>query len=139
MDFLSDDNTLKEYAAPLVSFLSYLLKSTQSADLIRLPLSEEQLSMTEELRNAVQTSTKDIPLLHRLFYTFSEPLSGARMEGQWKDPLHCFIAISNLSMDGNLRPVGLVTKQLAEWKYLIRNGVAVQALIYSESEDDIDM
>jgi len=95
--------------------------------------------MTEELRKAVDTSAKDISLLHRLFYTFSEPLSRARMEGQWKDPLHCFIAISNLSIDGNLRPVGLVTKQLAEWKYLIRNSVTAQGLIYSESEDDIDM
>ena len=139
MDFLSDDSRLMQYAAPLVSLLSYVLRSTETDDLIQLPLRQEQLFLTEQLRKAVMTSTKNIPLLHQLCYTFSEPLCGTRIEGQWKDPLHCFLAISNLCIDGNLRPISLVTKQLAEWKYLIRNGVAAQGLLYSDSEDDIEM
>jgi len=120
---LDDDSRLKEYGTLLVNLLTYADRSLYNDQIIQLPFSEVQKGLVRELCQSIHTSTKNLDVIHRLFYTFSEPPHVLTSFGKWKDPLLCFIAIHNLCITGDYRPVSIASKEFAEWKYLIRSSI----------------
>jgi len=94
--------------------------------------------MVQKLAGMLAKKRKDISLIHHLFYTFSAPPDDDTPAGRWLDSLKCFIAISNLMVDGSFKHVLLVTKDFSKWEYLLRSSVLYEISSYDGSIRDME-
>ena len=117
----ADDRIMKDYCAPLISFFTYLIKSQKDQDLLQLPLTDFQRETLKVFTNMVNNDNEDISVLHSLFYSFTAPPDDNQPVDRWMDSLICFLAISNVCIDGTFEPVDKVTKEFAKWEYHIRS------------------
>ena len=122
----------------LIALFTYLVRSLKDKSLRQLPISEEQRGMICLLAQRIDSNQQDSALIHRLFYSFSAPPDDSKPIGRWQDPLLCFIAISNLCVDGSLKPVLLVTKDFAKWVYLIRSSALYEISLANKSIGEME-
>jgi hypothetical protein len=119
----------------LIGLLTYLGRSHKDNTLPQLPLTMEQKAMVVELSERLNNDTKDLSLIHRLWYTFSAPPDDSQPIGKWQDPLLCFMAISHCRADGTIKPPSKATEDCAIWEYLLRSGGLYE--IYTAVEEFI--
>lgn len=131
---LADNKVLKDYCGPLIGFISYLIKSQKDKDLLQLPMTDDQMDMVQRFSRMLEKNKEDITLLHNLFFSFTAPPDDNLPIGQWMDALLHFIAISTICIDGSFKPVPMVTKDFAKWKYIIRSSTLHEILKAEEME-----
>jgi hypothetical protein len=117
---LTDEGTMKDYCQPLIALIAFLVKTIPSRHSLQLPITEDQHRMIADIDLALKEKKKDISLMHRLIFSLTAPPSDDSPIGRWKDPLICFIAASQLQVDGSFLPVKYATKEFAMWEYGIR-------------------
>ena len=113
-----DDTTLKSYGTVLVDLLAFTIRSLDnSEEEYKLPLNEKQVELGHILFQALQRKEKDIQVIHRLFYTFMAPPTDDQPFKKWNDTLQCFLAITNVRVNGTFAPAEKLTADLARWEY----------------------
>jgi hypothetical protein len=72
---------------------------------------------------------KAVTILHEFIYPF---LSMQQQEGEyskWLEVLECYLAIANMTPDGNFQDAHELTKPFSIWKYICRGSTLYQGIL----------
>jgi hypothetical protein len=133
-----NDKSLSNYGYRLITLLAFLDRTRNDPDALKLPLTDHQKRLVDRFAQAIEDDREDMELLHQLFLTFSDPPTEETPIGRWEESLHCFIAASNIRIDGSLVPITQVPNEFAEWAYLIRNSVLYETAKHSNNLLEMD-
>jgi hypothetical protein len=135
---LEDDHVLQDYCRQLIGLLTYLDHSKKNPSHPPLPLTDEQKCMVNQFFQCLEKNTKDMDLLHQLFYTLSAPPDESQPIDKWNDVLLCYLAISHACVDGTVKPVSLGIKDFSMWEYLTQSGELYEMSLFNTSLGEIE-